>query len=89
MLVNDQRFKMMMRDDGKGRAVSPYRTPPAPQLHFDTELEHRPADLIDVLFWALVVTVGLATASGGGRSSAADDEGRVRSFVGHPKAQAP
>jgi hypothetical protein len=62
-----------------GRAMTPYRTPPAPPVPRVHQHQHknRPTDLLDILFWALVVTFGLATASSGGHPSAAAHEART------------
>jgi hypothetical protein len=45
--------------------VSPYRVPARPQhIPAPPAVHHRRTDALDIIFWAIVTTLGLAVASG-------------------------
>jgi hypothetical protein len=46
--------------------MNPYRIPAPPPQPPPHEPAHRPTDALDVLFWAVVATLGLAMANGRG-----------------------
>jgi hypothetical protein len=52
--------------NGHEAAMNPYRVPSPPPLPPPNDPVHRPTDALDVLFWAVVATLGLAMASGRG-----------------------